>query len=102
MTDEPLTASGNMLLTAVGRADNTDALYNEDHTVELQPGRSPVLIEVIQARIRLNTDQKVMRVWAVNPEGFFTGEVPSEWQDNVLSFDIGGAHASMYYLIQKQ
>ncbi|MBP1990338.1 hypothetical protein [Paenibacillus eucommiae] len=102
LTDEPLQASGNMLLTAVGRADNMDAQYNEDHTVELQPGHPPVVIEVTQARIRLHTDQQVMRVWAVNPEGFFTGEVPSAWKDGVLSFEIGGTHSSMYYLIQKQ
>ncbi|RAV18799.1 hypothetical protein [Paenibacillus contaminans] len=101
LTDDPLASSDNMLLTAIGRADNTEAVYNEDHTAELKPGRPPVLVEVIRAKIRLKTEQSDVRVWSVNPEGFFTGAVPSEWKDGVLSFEIGHTYPSMYYLIQK-
>ena len=32
LTDEPIKSSGNMLLTAVGRAENTNSKYNEDRT----------------------------------------------------------------------
>ena len=102
LTDRPLRESGNMLLTTVGRADNTDCKYNEDHTVQLDAGHGLVLIEVIEARIELTTTVPNLRVWSVNTEGFFTGIIPSTYEDGVLSFTVGEEYESMYYLIQAQ
>lgn len=102
LTDEPLDHSDSILLTAVGRSDNTGAEYNEDHTSELMPGSPPIRIEIIQSRIQLLTNETALRVWSVNPEGFYTGEVPSHVEDGVLSFELGKKYPSMYYLIQKQ
>jgi hypothetical protein len=38
LTDKPIIESDSLLLTTVGRADNTGARYNEDHTVQLDCG----------------------------------------------------------------
>lgn len=102
LTSEPIRNSSNMLLTAVGRADNTGAKYNEDHTLQLDPGYGPVQVEVIEATIEFNTEKSNLRVMAINPQGFITGDIPSNLKDGVFSFTIGKEYQSMYYLIHEQ
>lgn len=102
LTDSPITCSDNMLLTAVGRSENTDMKFNEDHTELLDIGKPPILIEAIQAEIRLNTEVEGLKVWAVNAEGFFAGEIPTTHEDGVLCFNIGETFPSLYYLIQAE
>jgi len=101
LTNEPINKSSNLLLTAVGRANNTGAKYNPEHTQLINVGHGPVLIEVIEAMIEMSTTQANLRVWSVNPEGFFTGAVPTEYRDGILKFEIGKVYPSMYYLIQR-
>ncbi|HCE42936.1 MAG TPA: hypothetical protein DET40_05265 [Lentisphaeria bacterium] len=93
--------SDNMLLTAVGRADNTGAEYNSDHTVQFKTGHGPVQVEVIEALIELETKVSGLKIWAVNPAGSLIGQVPATYKEGKLRFSIGGAFPSMYYLIQK-
>lgn len=102
LTDQPINNSDNMLLTAVGLADNKGAQYAENHTVQISNGTGPITIEVIQASIRMKTSVQGLRVRSVDYEGFYTGEIPSRYEDGCYVFDIGGEFASMYYLIQKQ
>ena len=90
-----------MLLTAVGRAENTDSKYNEDRTVQLDPGHGPIQVEVINATIEIKTDKKNLRVMSINPQGSITGYMPSEYKDGVFRFEIGKEFQSMYYLIQE-
>lgn len=100
LTDDPIRTSRNLLLTTVGRADNSGAVYNEDHTERLEIGHAPVLVEVIFATIELATDQRCLKVLAIDPEGSITGRVPATWADGKLTFETGSLHPSMYYLIQ--
>lgn len=100
LTDEPIKSSGNLLLTAVGRADNTNSKYNEDRTQQLDPGHGPILIEIIEATIEIKTEKKNLRVMSINPQGSITGYMPSEYKDGVFRFTIGEEFQSMYYLIQ--
>jgi hypothetical protein len=101
LTSEPIKHSANMLLTAVGRADNTDSKYNANRTQQMDPGHGPILIEVIEATIEIKTDKKKLRVMSVNPQGFINGYIPSKYKDEVFSFEIGKEYQSMYYLIQE-
>ncbi|MDD4144569.1 MAG: hypothetical protein PHN68_08035 [Prolixibacteraceae bacterium] len=100
LTDEPINSSSNMLLTAVGRAENTDSKYNEDRTRQLDPGHGPIQVEIIEAVVKIKTDKTRLRVMSVNPQGVITGYIPSEYKDGVFSFEIGKEFQSMYYLIQ--
>jgi hypothetical protein len=101
LTDEPIKSSTNMLLTAVGRADNTDAIYNRERTIQIDPGHGPIQVEIIEAAIEIETDKRNLRVMAINPQGFITGYIPSEYKDGIFRFDIGKEYQSMYYLIQE-
>lgn len=100
LTDAGIRCSDNLLLTAVGRAQNTDAQFDGDQM--LAYGRPPVLVEVIEASITIDVDNPNMKVWSVNAEGMFTGSLPSEYRDGKLSFKIGDTMNSMYYLIQAE
>lgn len=101
LSDADTAHSANLLLTAVGRADNTGAEYNADHTVQFKLGHGPVQVEVIEAAIELETRVAGLKISAVNPAGLLIGPVPETYQDGRLRFAIGGAFPSMYYLIQK-
>jgi hypothetical protein len=89
-----------MLLTAVGRADNTDSKYNADHTLQLEVGHGPVQVEIIEASVEIKTSRSSLRVMAINPQGFITGYIPSRYENGIFSFTVGKEYQSMYYLIQ--
>ncbi len=100
LTDKPIKSSENMLLTAVGRSDNTNSRYNANHTKQLEVGVGPIQVEIIEAAIEIKTDKKNLRVIAINPQGFITGYIPTQYKDGIFSFEIGREYQSMYYLIQ--
>lgn len=101
LTDEPINNSSNMLLTAVGRAENTNSVYNDDHTQVLDVGHGPIMVEVIQAVIEIKTNKQNLRVMSINPQGMITGYMPSSYKDGIFRFEIGKEFQSMYYLIQE-
>jgi len=100
LTEDVITASDNMLLTAVGRAQNTDAKFEGE--LMLDYGKPPVLIEVIEADITIETEVTNLVVWAVSPEGFYIGRLPYTYENGKYSFSIGKESRSMYYLIIKE
>ena len=101
LTDAPLDKTDNILLTAVGKAQNTGAKFEGDKMLEL--GTAPVLIEVTEATVKLKTEHgEHMRVWAINAEGFYYGMLDTEYKDGYLTFKLGSKWPSMYYLIVKE
>ena len=102
LTDDPICKSDNMLLTTVGRVRNTDAIFDGEKM--LDPGKPPIMAEVIQADIHLETEHGAsLKVWGVNAEGFYSGAVPTKYEDGVLSFTVGDEeNPACYYLIVKE
>jgi hypothetical protein len=100
LTERGITESDHMLLTAVGRARNTDFAYDGDKMTDI--GRPPVLIEVIEADIEIETEVDDLAVWAVSPEGYYIAALPTTRKNGRLSFRIGESAKSMYYLIVKE
>ena len=97
LTDEPTEKSDNMLLSAIGRARNTDAQWDGDKMLDY--GRAPIQSEVIQATISIRTDRTDLKVWGVNPEGYYVGEKATEWKDGWMTFQVGDKFPANYYLI---
>lgn len=100
LTDDAITSSNNILLTAVGRARNTDSKFEGDLMLDI--GKPPVEIEVIEADITIEIAVEGLKVWAISPEGYYIGTVPSTYADGKFSFRIGEVSQSMYYLIVKE
>jgi len=101
LDERPLAESANILLTAVGRADNSNARYNDDHTERFYVGDAPVIIEVIEAEVELETSQPALRVFAIDPDGHITDHAAAKIEGGVARFAVGGKYPSMYYLIQR-
>ena len=97
LTDDPIRCSDNMLLTTIGRARNTDQVFDGDRLVS--HGRAPVLAEVIEARIRIRTDRTDLQVWGVNAEGYYIGTKDTVCADGWMTFTVGDVMPASYYLI---
>ncbi len=100
LTEDPIEKSDNILLTTVGRAENTDIRFDRDRLVDF--GHAPVIVENIVATISIHTTMKTATVWAVSPEGCYGGSIPVTCENGVLSFTVGENWRSMYYLIQAE
>lgn len=98
ISDQPIVESDNILLTTVGRVENTDAKFADE--LMLDYGRAPIRAEAIEADIEIKTKQKALRVWAISPEGLYVGKVPATYEDGKLKFSLGKTMCSVYYLIQ--
>ena len=99
LSKSPITDSDNLLLTAVGRAKNTDSKFINDIMTDI--GKPPVLIENIQAVLEFETSVSDLVVWAISAEGYYIGTVPSSYENGRLKIKIGEVSQSMYYLISK-
>jgi len=97
LTKDPISKSDNMLLTTIGRARNTDQVYDGDKLVDI--GRAPILAEVIEADIAIKTERDDLQVWGVNAEGFYVGRVPTKYEDGVMRFTVGKTLPACYYLV---
>ncbi len=100
LSDNEICSSDNMLLTAVGRAQNTDCKFEGELMLDI--GKPPVLIEVIEADIEIETGVSDLVVRAISAEGYCIGKLPVVREDNKLKFTIGTESQSMYYMITKE
>ena len=97
LNDEPIESSDNMLLSTIGRARNTDQVFDGDKLVDY--GRPPILAEVITAEISIRTQRTDLQVWGVNAEGFYVGCLPVKYEDGYMTFTVGEKWPACYYLI---
>lgn len=109
-----LNQTDSILLTAVGKVENTDMKQslapeevqkNDGLAPYMQMddfGKPPILCEVIEAEIELETVRRNMVIWAVNSEGVFIGNVPTAYENGKLKFTLGDKFPSIYYLIQAE
>ena len=101
LTDAPIEKSGQLLLTAVGKAENTGFVYNIMHTKMLDRGQGPILIEPVEANIKLATHSNGLKVWAVGPDGEKMKRISARMDDGNLIFDIGEEGRTIYYILEK-
>ncbi len=99
LTDEKITESSNILLTTVGRAQNTDAKFVGEQMMDY--GRAPITVEAIKAEIEIETPISTYEVWGISPEGFYIGMVPTKYEDGKLTISLGTESRSMYFMIVK-
>ena len=102
LTDDPISKSDNMLLSTIGRARNTDSVFDGEKLLDV--GRTPIQAEVIQATVSIVTELgDKLAVWGVNAEGFYSGRLPTTYENGVLTFTVGNEeNPACYYLIVKE
>ncbi|MBQ8879697.1 MAG: cellulase family glycosylhydrolase [Clostridia bacterium] len=97
LTDDPISKSDNILITAVGRASNTDEVRENGLLTEI--GRTPILAEVIEAEIEIRNANAAMVVYGITAEGYYTGAIPTVYENGKMKFKIGDKFPSIYYQI---
>ena len=100
LTDAPIAASDNLLLSAIGRARNTGERRMDGQLIDI--GNCPILAEVIEAEVSIRTAHPDAKVWSISAEGFYVGKLPATYADGVLTFRIGAEYPSVYYLIRTE
>jgi len=72
--------------------------------MQLDFGRPPILIEPIEAAIRLRTVHPHLKVWVISDKSEAVTRLPTAYQDGWLSFEIGTQPpynpSTIYYLIR--
>ena len=99
LTDAPISETDNMIITAVGRVSNTDEVRENGLLVDI--GKTPIMAEVIEADVEIECSTDNMLVCGITAEGYYTGTVPSTYEDGKLKFKIGDKFPSIYYHIVK-
>ena len=99
LSDEPISSTDNIILSAVGRVSNTDEVREAGLLVEI--GKTPILAELIEADIEIKNATENMVVFGITAEGYYTGIIPSSYENGVLKFKIGDKFPSIYYHIVK-
>jgi len=102
LTDAPIESSDNILISAIGRARNTDAIFDGEKMLDV--GKPPIMAEVVEADIGIRTEKgKKLKVWGINAEGYYAGCLPTTYTDGVLSFHIGDMNnPACYYLVVEE
>ena len=97
---QEIVSSKKMLLTAVGKAENLNMGWNADRSsVGSQWGVGPTQIEGLTAFVRIATELRSARVWALDASGERKTGVGSLLRNGLLTFDISPDNKTVWYEI---
>ena len=91
--------SRHLLLTAVGRAENTSMVYNLTHTQLVESGTGPVLVDPITGQVIIRTSYDNSVVTAVSPTGSRTDLFSVAADGGAITLDLGAYAGTIYYEI---
>jgi hypothetical protein len=69
LDEQPIGESSHLLVTAVGRAENTDMVHNLTRTELREDGRSPILLEPLEGEVQLRLTHPECSIFAVHANG---------------------------------
>ncbi|MDR3708173.1 MAG: cellulase family glycosylhydrolase [Capsulimonadaceae bacterium] len=96
---KPLDTSKRLLLTIVGHAEKQGMGWNPDRSsIGNKWGQGPALAEGIPATVTLS-NASVMHVWALDPDGARTKEVPATIAGGKVAFTISPDYKTVWYEI---
>ncbi|MCU0315237.1 MAG: beta-galactosidase [Fimbriimonadaceae bacterium] len=88
MDDQPLSKSGKILLTLVGRVENQDMGWNEARdSVSDKWGRGPVMAQFVPVTVSLATDRQ-RKAYALNPDGTRRIALPTTYSGGQTRFEV--------------
>ncbi len=97
----PIRQSRGLLLTAVGRVENTNMGWNaQRNSVGRNWGDGPTRAEGIPATVTLATEARTAAVWALDGSGRRQRQVDCRLAGGQLTFAIGPAHRTLWYEIE--
>ena len=100
LTDDPIEKSDSLLLSTIGRSRSRGAQFDGEKLIDF--GTGPIEVEVIDAEISIKTEREGMRIWSVNSDGYYIGQLEKRYEDGWLTFHVGPHFPGMYYLIMQE
>ena len=102
LDDQPISASGHLLLLASSGCENTDMQWNADRTsVSDQWGTGPTRVNLVSAKIKLALDSN-FTVHALDGTGKKVSQVDTKMENGNLVFEIGSPHNTIWYELVKE
>jgi hypothetical protein len=101
LSGAPISQSRQLLLTTVGRAENTGFSYNLLRNRRHNSGRGPILVDPICGEFSIATQHSDLKVRPIAPNGQKMPALPSQWANGKLSFTIGETDASLFFAIEE-
>ena len=96
----PIEKSDSLLLSTIGRSRSRGAQFDGEKLIDF--GTGPIEVEVIDAEISIKTEREGMRIWSVNSDGYYIGQLEKRYEDGWLTFHVGPHFPGMYYLIMQE
>ncbi|MBM3498605.1 MAG: hypothetical protein FJX74_08015 [Armatimonadetes bacterium] len=100
LTDEPLAASGRMLLTAVARAQNTGMAFNMARTKVTANGAAPVIAEPVVGTVRLRTTRPALALYPIRVDGTRGPGIELAVKDGLCEVPLTAASQTIFYEIE--
>ena len=100
LSDAPIRSSERLLLTAVGRAENSGFAYSVTRSKRLAAGTGPILIDPVQAIIGLRHERRDLAVVPITAAGERLPPLSSSYADGWLTFTIGPASKTLFYALE--
>ncbi len=100
LTEETIENSDCILMTTVGRSRSRGAQFDGEKLLDF--GTGPIEVEVIDAEIALKTNVPDLRIWSVNSDGYYIGQLEKTYEDGWVKFHVGPNYPGMYYLIMQE
>jgi len=101
LTDEPIERSGDLLLTAVGRAENKGQKFNVFHDKLVSSGTEPIMVEPIYGTVIIKTGRRDLRCYALDRYGG-RKEVPLRPVEGGLALDLNREVKTIYWRLVAQ
>ena len=98
LDDQPLAQSKHVLITALARDKQTGTVYSADGKTLENVGTAPLLLEPVQASIRLK-GTKPSQVNALDYQGVAKGKALTVGADGTFAID--GTSAAYYYEVKR-
>lgn len=100
LDEKSLDTSGKLLLTAVGRALNSDLSITLENEIK-NAGTAPVYVEPVKGNIKLNLSGRY-KVYSLDFNGQRIAEIPTVVKQNSIEFELNAKNKTIYYEIVKE
>ncbi|MFO8007643.1 MAG: cellulase family glycosylhydrolase, partial [Candidatus Brocadiia bacterium] len=100
LTEQPIAESGDLLLVAAARAENTGMAFNMAGTDVVEKGGPPVIAEPVVGTVRIETSADVLLVRPIMADGSPGPGTPIPVQDGAATVELKPSHRTIFYRIE--
>ncbi|MCJ7822020.1 MAG: hypothetical protein MUQ26_02885, partial [Armatimonadetes bacterium] len=100
MDGRPVRESRHLLVTAVGRAENTGQVFNMTRTELKQLGVGPILVEPVTGRVTISTNRDAFTAYALDADGTRRSLGERRALSDAITLDITQASRTIYYELE--